>query len=450
MHKKILRLFQKRYLAFVLLVVAGFSVFGELYHLLILTNFKSMTISLNYPGAEEGLNPDGSRFVISEMTNDEILDSAKKGLNIEKNSNDEIRKRLFITTKFSQAAMDEVVSDIRDGMNGSYVPTTFHIYYSQESKFGRNETYVFLTALAEAYKDYFYKNHAENNSVLKFDSSDSEYTGYDYYEIYTILYNKSERMLELLKTHQDENRSFRSEDNMNFSALRDELTNFKDVKLEKFNAYIIQNNISKNRPAYVNKLSYLIDKNMIDYNKKNSSSEIAKTALNKYDPQIIAVAFVPSVDNTNSYYMSRTKTGIDDLAKNSYSDGMEAARVLKKLDDYNNRFSKFSAAQDTDAEVIEYTDGYLSGILNDLQQLSDKIVKLDDEYLEYKTEEYFSYEVDSKQPVISIKIIIKSALLGLILAILMILYMEFFHNTVTEKTKRARKLLAVIKRIKEL
>lgn len=450
MRKKILRLFQKKYLAFVLLVVAAFSVFGEVYHLLIIKNFKSMTISLNYPGAEEGLNPDGSRFVISEMTNDEILDNAKKGLKIEKNSNDEIRKRLFITTKFSQNAMDAVVSDIKDGMNGSYVPTTFHVYYSQANKIGKNETYEFLNALAETYKDYFYKNHAENNSILKFDSSADEYTKYDYYEIYTILYNKAERMLELMKTHQDENRGFRSEDNMNFSALRDELTNFKDVKLEKFNAYIIQNNISKDRPAYVDKLSYLIDKNTINYNKKNSSSEIAKTALNKYDSQIIAVAFVPSIDNTNSYYMSRTKTGIDTLARDSYSDGMEAARVSKKLDDYNNRFSRFSAAYDTGNDVIEYTDKYLTGILSDLQQLSNKIVKFDDEYLEYKTEEYFSYEVDPKQSIINIKIIIKFALLGFILAILMIIYMEFFHHTMSEKTKSAKKLLDVINRIREL
>lgn len=80
MHKKILRLFQKRYLAFLMLVVIAFAVFGEMYHVLILSNLKGMTISLDYPGAEEGLNPDGSRFVISEMTNDEILTRQNRDL----------------------------------------------------------------------------------------------------------------------------------------------------------------------------------------------------------------------------------------------------------------------------------------------------------------------------------------------------------------------------------
>lgn len=443
MNKKILRLFRKKYIAFLLLVVIAFSISGELYHALILSNLKSMVTELNYPGAEEGLNPDGSRFVISEMTNDEILNAAKSGLGIESKSNDEIRKRLFITTKFSQKAMDEVISDIRDGMHGSYVPTTFHVYYSQKNKFGKNETYEFLTALAETYKKYFYEHHAENNSILSFDSQIGDFSDYDYSEIHTILYDKSDQMLELIKTHREENRGFKTDDNLNFSSLCDELTNFRDVKLEKFNAYIVQNNISKNRPSYVNKLSYLIDKNKTDFNKKNKASEISKTALGKYDPQITAVAFVPSVDSTNSYYMSRTKTGIDDLAKNSYNDGMDALRISKKLDDYNNIFTKMSNAQNTDKDALSETDKYLSEILENLRSLSEKIVKLDNEYLTYKTEDYLSYKVDEKSSAVNLTMIIKFAALGFVLALLMILYMEFFHNTITEKTKKVKRAFKV-------
>lgn len=447
MRKKILRLFQKRYLAFVLLVIIAFTIFGEMYHILILSKTKGMAISLNYPGVEDGLNPDGSRFVISEMTSNEILDKAKSGLKIENTPNDEIRQRLFITTKFSQKEMDAVVSDIRDGMQGSYVPTTFHVYYSQENKFAKNETTEFLNALAETYRDYFYEHHAENNAVLEFDDNDEDYSKYDYHEVYTVLYNKAERMLELIEKHRSENRSFRADDNTNFSTLNDELANFKDVKLERFNAYIIQNNISKSRISYVNKLSYLIDKNTIDFNKKNSSSEIAKGALNKYDPQIIAVAFVPSVDSTNKYYMSRTKTGIDDLAMNSYNDGMEAARVSKKLDDYNSRFMRYSAAADSTEDVINNANEYLTGILSDFKKLSDKIAKFDDEYLEYKTEQYLTYIVDPKSSVLNIAVMVKSAMLGFVLALFVVLYIEIFQDTVTEKTKVAKKFFDVIRRI---
>ena len=45
---------------------------------------------------------------------------------------------------------------------------------------------------------------------------------------------------------------------------------------------------------------------------------------------------------------------------------------------------------------------------------------------------------------------IKFAALGFILAVLMVLYMEFFHDTVTEKTKVAKKFFNVIRRIKNV
>lgn len=448
MFSTIYRLFKKKYFLFILLIVMLFAVMGEGYHFLILSNMKSMTVSLNYPGAEQGLNPDGSRFNISEMSNDEILNEAKKGLKIEKNDNDEIKSRIFITTKFSQKAMENVVSDIRGGMRGSYVPTTYYIYYSQKNKFAANETYEFLQALATGYEKYFTKKHAENNSVLNYKSDDYDFSSYDYSEIYTVLYNKADEMLNLVIDHRSENRSFRSADNLNFDTVRDELSNFKNVKLEKFNSYVIQNNISKDRPGVMNKLEYLKNKNTVDYEKQSDKSEIEKKALNMYDPKIAAIAFVPSVDNTNSYYMSRTKTGIDDLAKNSYDSGMEAAKTSKKLDEYLNRYEKLSKSEDTNVSDKEYTDEYLNRILKDFEELSKKIYELDNEYLKYKTENYFTYKIDEKPSVIGVGVIARFSAIGFIFAFLIVLYMEFAHNFIYKKTKSAKKAIAVMTKLK--
>lgn len=443
----IYRLCKKKYVAFLLLAVISFSVLGELYHFLILSNIKSMTISLNYPGAEQGLNPDGSRFNISEMTNDEILDDAKSGLAMRNLTNEQIKSRLFITTKFSQKAMENVISDIRDGMEGSYVPTTYHIYYSQKNKFAGNETYEFLLALAESYEKYFTGRHAENNSILEYKPEEYDFSDYDYSEIYTVLYNRAEEMLTLVHKHRDENRGFRSEDNLNFDTVRDELANFKDVRLENFYAYVVQNDISKDRPEFMNKLSYLVDKNMINYKKKSQSSEITKNALYKYDPKITAVAFVPSMDGTNSYYMSRTKTGIDDLAKDSYTAGMDAARISKRLDEYNSRYNKLSMAADTGAQTLGYADGYLAELLGDFEKLSKRVSDLDDEYLKYKTENYFTYKIADKSKIVSLSAIVKFAVLGFVFAFLIVIYMEFAHGIIHRKTKSARRAFRLMSKI---
>ena len=78
MYKTIRRLAQKRYICFLLVMVMVSAVLGELYYYLITSKTVSMVISLNYPGAEKGLNPDGSRFNISELTSDEILNEASR------------------------------------------------------------------------------------------------------------------------------------------------------------------------------------------------------------------------------------------------------------------------------------------------------------------------------------------------------------------------------------
>lgn len=444
MYKTMQRFFKRKYFSFILITVILFAVMGELCHFFIFSNSNSMVISLNYPGAEEGLNPDGSRFNISEFTSDEILDSAKAKLNMRTQSNDSIRSSMNITTEFSQKEMESVLANIREDAESSSVPTSFRLSYSQKNKLRRNECYAFLESLAESYKSYFNKNHAENNAILVFNENSYDFSDYDYTEIYHILYNKADMMSALISNHYNENRGFRSEDNLNFGTLRDELKNFKDVKLEKFNAYVIQNSISKNRFQSVNKLQYLMNREDIAYRKKRQASDIAKIALDKYDPKIAAVAFIPSIDNSRSFYMSRTKTGIDDLAKNSYEDGMEAARISKKIDGYNHNYQKLAWAPDSTWEQLSVADEYLRSIISDFSDLSEKLVKLDDEYLEYKTESYFTYQIEKESGLVDFSIILKFMLLGFFLSLIIVIYMEFFYNLIYEKTAAVKRALLLM------
>ena len=183
MYKTIRRLAQKRYICFLLVMVMVSAVLGELYYYLITSKTVSMVISLNYPGAEKGLNPDGSRFNISELTSDEILNEAKSGLTMENQSNNSIRNCMYITTQFGASEIEEVVNTIAQDAEASYVPTTFYLTYTQKNKLEENEGHQFLHALAESYSDYFYKNHAENNSVLRFEPDSYDFSDYDYTEI---------------------------------------------------------------------------------------------------------------------------------------------------------------------------------------------------------------------------------------------------------------------------
>ena len=127
---------------------------------------------------------------------------------------------------------------------------------------------------------------------------------------------------------------------------------------------------------------------------------------------------------------------------------MNAAKIAKKLDRYKNQQDKLEKVQNTSADKLSETDAYLAELLNDFELLSKKVLRLDNEYLEYKTENYFSYKIVGKSRVISLPVIKKFAVLGFIFAILIILYMEFVHRIVHKKTKTAKKAFTTIKKMR--
>ena len=76
-----MRIFKKKYIIFVLIVTMLFGTGGTMYNVFIKNRQKSMLIEFNYPGSENGLNPDGSVFEISELKSTEVIERAKKNLN---------------------------------------------------------------------------------------------------------------------------------------------------------------------------------------------------------------------------------------------------------------------------------------------------------------------------------------------------------------------------------
>ena len=85
--------------------------------------------------------------------------------------------------------------------------------------------------------------------------------------------------------------------------------------------------------------------------------------------------------------------------------------------------------------------------MQNFKALAQKIYNLDNEYLKYKTENYFSYKIADRSKVLNISVIIKFAVFGFVFAFLIILYMEFAHSYIYKKTKSAKKAIEVISKI---
>ena len=214
---------------------------------------NSMIVTLNYEGAKEGLNPDGSRFNISEIVSDEVLKKAISVMGDNSLTVEGLKSRITIDSKMPLSAIEKTTAAIASGSNYRYNPSEFDVYYSQKKKLAKNRTIDFIHALSKAYNEYFFNKYSEKNVILEFDIS-TAFGDYDYYEIQRVLSDKIGSMITYLSKHHGESPAFRSEDTgYTFENLTNMLINLRDQDLEKLRAYIIQNRISNDTGEFIRK-----------------------------------------------------------------------------------------------------------------------------------------------------------------------------------------------------
>lgn len=443
----IAHIFKKKHILFVVITTIIFGMLGTAYNLLILNRQMSMVIEFNYPGAEKGLNPDGSVFDVSELKSPEVIEKAKEHLDDKSLDTEFLRSRILVTTKLSDNSVDKVISAVQSEKNIIYMPTAFYIYYSQKDKFSKNESRLFMESLAKAYSDFFNEKYSEKNDILSFVASEHDFENIDYIEIHRILKNKVDSMLNYIKAHQNEDRAFYSEDNKSLGMAAKKLESFRDTSLEKFYSYIIQNGLSKNSKEYVESLDYFINDNKIAYEKAIEGSEMIKDSVSKYNQDSVVV-FVPSVDANRNYYMSRTKTGVDFLTQQSYTMGIGAAKTLKEIEYYESIKKKFENKPPLSDEKKETVETMIKNLAIDLEQISKDILKTDNEYLSHKTMNYFVVRLP-QQNYIRLGFIIKVMILGFMLAFAVVLFIEFLKKRLMKRVKTIEDAFSAVNIVKE-
>ena len=438
------RLFRKKYICIVVIVTMLFGIFGYMYNVLVVNRQKSMIIEFNYPGAEKGLNPDGSIFEISDLKSPEVIEKAKEGLKDKSIDTEFLLSRIFITSKVTGQSLDKIISAVHNEQNLIYMPTTFYVYYSQKNKFSKNESDIFMENLSKAYTEHFKEKYTEKNDILIYDPEQYDFFGKDYLEIYTIFKNKVDSMYEFINNHRSENRAFYSEDKANLGMAAKKIESFRDINLEKFYAYVVQNGISKNNMETIKRTDYLISDTTFDYDKLNDAAQIGNMALEQYESGIIAVAFIPSIDAKRNYYMSRTKTGLDDLTKKSYDNGISASRKLKDIEYYKSIYEKFSGIRATAGNKRLIAESMMINLSDELAQISQEVLKIDDEYLEHKAMNYFNIRLP-EYSLFSVGLIVKFVILGFILALAAVMFMEFLEKMLITKIKVIAKAFSSMK-----
>lgn len=362
-----------------------------------------MLVALNYEEATRGLYPNNTRFNISLIKSEDVLDRAIAKAGLE--------------GQITALDMADHITALASNVNGMQLPsdttsykiaTTYTITYKKNDELGpRISAKDMLGLIVEAYKDVFYEDYTYVEVGIAPDWSECEEQ--EYMEIGSFFEKECRMLRRFLNTNANENGTFRSaRTGETFTSLRQKVDNFITIDLEKYDSYVLQSGLSKNRERYISKLEYENFLKNIDYQKFMAEYQNRLHTIEIYDSALTAVVLIPTLDTQNNFYMSRTKVAIDyqaTAAESANANGNDTLAVIQK-NEYAIRQMRSQTANTPSS--IATAQSMIQDMKQKLETLIETTKILNKEYVRYKTKNYLtiSFEERSLADELSLKWVI--------------------------------------------
>ncbi len=343
-------------------------------------NYPRLSIVLNYEEAAKGQNPNKTRFNASEIISPEILEEviARGGYDV---TAEELRESLVLKSVFDDQEIDtESEYDIATEYQVAFEPNLI--------TYGIDGTEL-MELLGEAYENSFLEKYSENDSILQLTFEDLD--NWDYMDTDDYLGVKAQELQRYITNYGNENPNYRdSVTGETFASLSQKISNF-DIDLERFSSFVLQNGLSKDSEAYKTRLDYqnrLLD---TDHQKRLAAYDIRLEAIDMYDEQMARIVLVPTNDETQEFYMSRTKIGVDYFADEADA-ALKQATELKEEMDHNTYAMNQMENSTAESEVYAQADAMVNSLVEELGTLSDQAKQLSDSYIQAKRDGYIRVE----------------------------------------------------------
>lgn len=338
------------------------------------------TLILRYEQAYEGLNPNGSRFNINELMDEAVMSQAidLAGLT-DMLTVEQLRKSISINASGSQEPTNQyIASEYTIWLSNKYLPKTI-------------TAKSMLNILMITYKNYFLKNYGRNDVVLEIDWSQTR--AWEYLEFANIIDMKINNIIAYLESLQSESGTYNYQtEGESFRSLANSVSSFRDVYLNKYTAYVTNNNIFRNAIKYRSKLQYkrFLTSQQADKNRERYT--IYQDALKMYDKAMITFAMI-AVYDTNGLKMARTSNGMDDLALSAldYAQKLESNTKELKLVDSSIVRTKFPSAE---VQMYLIANDMIEEMKQHLEALIVRITKAIKDYEDSRFQDSISYTIE--------------------------------------------------------
>ena len=315
-----------------------------------LTNSVSATIMINSFLSADGRNPDSTPFNIMEVFNDDVMECAVEKLG-GKMTAKELRQHLTISDTMTSQSFAKLEQSIFNGENeNTYFPTEYLLTYSTISEQIQREGFLsqcesffrsfflpskdkILSAVLESYKEYYGEMYLDYDSLFNIDWSVVD--SMDYYNRFEFMNDIVQRLARFLQQKNNQNLSQKKTNvDVGYYDLIVALSHGPLKNIENFQAYILQYGVTKDKGDLLRQLAYMQELSEEESARKKQEYAALLEAIELYDSTTTKVVFIPALDGNDSFYMNRTKVGLDYLSEMADAAKLQADAAVHSAKQY--------------------------------------------------------------------------------------------------------------------
>lgn len=330
--------------------------------LVLAPSFATIKISLNYAEASKGQNMNGTRYNMSEMLCDDVLERTIKKGAFKDVTVDQLKETLMVYPTVSGSAADKTMYHVSTEFQIDYMPSkdTYHI-----------EGEKFLPLLSACYREFLIDRYADNLDTISVHIDPAEdFKDLGYFDICNYLSMEAQILENYMTKLARENSSFIASNGATFNSVASKLYQLRSKRIEDdLYAMIVDVGMSKNPAADVKSLKHEVV--LLDFEKQKAEAgrDISKQAVEMYEDVMARIVLVPTVNIRGEFYMGRTKIGIDELVGESADYSSQAAALGRRIEDKKNISDSIQAGRSVKSNAsIDMLITQISEAINEYSQ----------------------------------------------------------------------------------
>ena len=213
-----------------------------------------------------------------------------------------------------------------------------------------------------------------------------------------------------------ESSSFRAEGNEEtFASLSQKISNFIDIELERYEAFVLENGLADNRTTYQSRMQYANRRLDVSKRKEMAAHDVRIEAINMYNAYMTRFVLIPTYDTNKEFYMSKTKVGVDYFADEA-KEHLESATKLVEEMEHNSYAAQQIGASYASTALYTQADQQIEALKAELLNLAAQSRELCSTYVKEKRDGYI--QVSFAPPAVPGSVLKSLALTALFVAAL--------------------------------